>query len=783
MLSLALVVVNADASGVMTAEYNGTTIVNNTWEYIESEKTLYIRSNSDGAYNETGVATYDKVNGAWGAYTTEIEHVILDGNFAKCSGRAFKGFTALKDIRITTHVSQFDPECFMGCTNLESITVGDDKHMKGVANLSYANIFRGDNNFTGTKITIAYIANDVDTTGKNHFNEGITVYVPKDTDAYRYFEGTGRYTLIDNSPVEISVNIEGTVHTRTFAYGTEIVFPIFDGDCVALYIDEKCEIPYTNVFANESILLYGKKLIDCVGAMVRIEDYQGLRMIYEFDENALDGYEVKEFGALAAKKNGLGKDLVLSSSDADKVCVYKDGEYIGKLLSQPKNGVAEYAFTAVGFDKNGEISAERSSQNLFFRGYAVLVNSETGEEYVCYTEQTKMNLADGCAKTLEAADVNKKLSANEIAFVKAPLDAGAVRNYIYTKEDLISLVNTVYADDAHYIPGQFLDTSINALSKFLDLSYEETGTYPAIISFDLMSMTALTQTTMGIIEECKKYIEMGGIVTFSYHMENPTGNYTNQGLCRGELGDESVWEELLTEGTALNSRFNEILSYAGDVLREFDREGYPVIWRPLHEHNGGWFWWCAIQTFEENGVSVTRAIDEDCFIALWRYVYNYYENELGLDNLVWALSPNVTNSKTSPVPTTYGYPGDEYVDIAGNDWYTSGKYEVNGTEQCYKALMEFSGKPAALTEFGPSSNLKADTSLGQVQIDIFNCEDQLTLIKRMMDDGLKLVYALNWSGHNAMLNLGKMDVLMNDETALDIFEVKDIFDSLFKAVK
>ena len=97
--------------------------------------------------------------------------------------------------------------------------------------------------------------------------------------------------------------------------------------------------------------------------------------------------------------------------------------------------------------------------------------------------------------------------------------------------------------------------------------------------------------------------------------------------------------------------------------------------------------------------------------------------------------------------------------------------------------MEFSGKPAALTEFGPSGDLKADTSLGQVQIEIFNCEDQLTLIKRMMDDGLKLVYALNWSGHNAMLNLGKMDVLMNDETALDIFEVKDIFDSLFRAVK
>ena len=95
--------------------------------------------------------------------------------------------------------------------------------------------------------------------------------------------------------------------------------------------------------------------------------------------------------------------------------------------------------------------------------------------------------------------------------------------------------------------------------------------------------------------------------------------------------------------------------------------------------------------------------------------------------------------------------------------------------------MNFSGKPAALTEFGPSSALKA--APGQAQSEVFSCEDQLALIKRMMDDGLKLVYSLNWSGHNAMLNLGKMDVIMNDETALDIFEVKDIFDSLFKVKK
>ncbi len=781
MLSLALISANADASGVMTKTYNDGVIVDNTWEYIESTKTLYIRSNVSGSYNETGKPSYDAENGAWSAYITEIEHIVLDGSFAKCSGEAFKNHTALKDIRITSQTTQFDGSCFTGCTNLESVTIGDDAHIPGVANLTNATILRGDEHFVGTKINIAYMANDVDTTGKNQFEAGTTVYVPKNTDAYEYFEGTGRYTLIDNSPVEISVSIDGEIHTQTLAYASDISFMVIDDDCIALYSDENCEIPYLNSMATENITLYGKRLIDYVGAMVRIEDHQGLRMIYKIDENALFGYEVKEFGALAIRQTGLWNDLDLSNGEAYKTVIYSNDEYLGKVLSIPSDGVTEYAFTAIGFEKDGAISVDYAEQNIFFRGYAVLVDTETGEEHICYTGQTKMNLADGCAKTLEASETAEKLSSDEISFVKAPLDAGAVRNYVYTKEDLISLVNTVYADDVHYIPGQYLEASSNAISRFLDRSYEETGTYPATISFDLMYMTSLTQKTMDIIEECKRYIDMGGIVSFSYHMENPTGNYTSQGVCRGELGDEAVWEELLTEETDLNKRFKEILSYAGDVLREFDKEDYPVIWRPLHEHNGGWFWWCAIQTFEENGVSVTRAVDEECFINLWRYVYNYYTVELGLDNLVWALSPNVTNSKTSPVATTYGYPGDAYCDIAGNDWYSSGNYEVNGTEKCYEALMNLSGKPAALTEFGPTGDLLAKSAEGEVQSEIFSCADQLDLIKRMMDDGLKLVYVLNWSGSHALLNLGEMDVLMQDETALDIFEVKELFDSLFKS--
>ncbi len=356
------------------------------------------------------------------------------------------------------------------------------------------------------------------------------------------------------------------------------------------------------------------------------------------------------------------------------------------------------------------------------------------------------------------------------------LDIGAVPNYVYTKEELLSVLSRVSLDESHYIQGQHLNSNIKELSGYLDDARKEAGALPAMVSFDI-SQLPLDAKTMSIIEECKEFIRRGGIVSFSYHMENPMGNYTGNYPCRGELGSESKWEELIRDGTELNTKFNVILDKAYKVLNEFDREGYSVIWRPIHENNGNWFWWCAIQTFDENGTEVTRPIDQETVISLWRYVYNYFEVEKGLKNLVWAYSPNVTNAD-SPLPTVYCYPGDEYCDIAGTDWYTAGAYEIDGKGRSYMSLAESTGKMAALTEFGPGGALIAQS--GQVQSELFTCRDQLDIIKRMIGDGMSPTYVLNWSGNCALLKLGEMKSLMNDKVVLDLDEVKDMFDAEYK---
>lgn len=71
----------------------------------------------------------------------------------------------------------------------------------------------------------------------------------------------------------------------------------------------------------------------------------------------------------------------------------------------------------------------------------------------------------------------------------------------------------------------------------------------------------------------------------------------------------------------------------------------PVLWRPLHEAEGGWFWW--------------GAFGPEACKTLYRLVYDRLTNYHKLRNLIW-----VWNS-INPA----WYPGDDIVDIVGYDSY------------------------------------------------------------------------------------------------------------------
>ena len=791
---LMFVFVSADASGEMYHVYTNpstggsSVIVNNSWEYVDSEKTLYIRSLTDG-YNECGRTSYAS-DGAWSDYASVIEHVVLVGNFNKITGGSFSGYKALKTFTISTNTQQYDGSCFDGCTNLESITIKGNHHIKGYADLRNIVTMNSNKQFLGTKLDTFNLGDGVDIKAPdplNHFPEGSNIYVYKSSTNFELLSESGLFNVMDGTPVSYEIHFGDNVYNMTYEFDSQI-FRSLDGSGVALFLDSSFKVPYIGENITDGQVLYAKPIISTLGAMVRIEDYQGLRAIFSLDAELAEnfgGLEIKEYGCLAKTKGFLDRDIYYGQEGIYNVKVYSEGEFVGKVLEYTPDEV-KFAYTAVGFeDDEGKINISNAEKDLIFRGYIIFVDSE-GQEHICYTNEMIYDLVTACKKTIAADSESSVLTSEQVDFVRNCIDMGAVSNYIYTKEEALALLAEVYNDEEHYIPAQHLDAGRNSLVNYLEVAEIESGTLPALVSFDFINLIPYEENDERLIQSIKDYIEMGGLVSFSYHMENPTGNYTDQGLCRGELGGEADWEALVTPGTALNERFNEILDEAAIVLKALDREGYPILWRPLHEMNGDWFWWCTIQGWS---AETEYVISQETFKALWIYIYEYFTEDWGMENLIWVYSPSPSTSTTvstaSTLPVMYCYPGDEYCDIVGGDWYVGRDTSVSDNIAynynigvAYEQLME-TPKPVALTEFGPSSsNLKA--GVGEKQEDYFSCRDQLDLILKMKEDGYKLTYVLNWSGWISMQNLGYMDEIMQHESALDIFEIKDMFDVKYR---
>lgn len=64
-----------------------------------------------------------------------------------------------------------------------------------------------------------------------------------------------------------------------------------------------------------------------------------------------------------------------------------------------------------------------------------------------------------------------------------------------------------------------------------------------------------------------------------------------------------------------------LLALAEAVTCEAEEAGVPVLWRPLHESSGGWFWW--------------GAKGAEPFRQLWIYLYNELTCTYGCNNLIW----------------------------------------------------------------------------------------------------------------------------------------------------
>ena len=180
--------------------------------------------------------------------------------------------------------------------------------------------------------------------------------------------------------------------------------------------------------------------------------------------------------------------------------------------------------------------------------------------------------------------------------------------------------------------------------------YNKTGKWPALHGFDYIHLAWEPAnwndyTDMSYIED---WWQANGLVSCMWHWNVPKNGVDNRPNDMAFYTDDTNFDitKALTEGTFEKSIIDADLAKITDYLKLVHAKNIPVLWRPLHEASGGWFWWGS------KGPEACK--------ALWRYMFEYFQNE-GLNNLIWIWTMEENDADW--------YPGDEYVDIIGRDYY------------------------------------------------------------------------------------------------------------------
>ncbi|CAF0810270.1 unnamed protein product [Rotaria sordida] len=286
---------------------------------------------------------------------------------------------------------------------------------------------------------------------------------------------------------------------------------------------------------------------------------------------------------------------------------------------------------------------------------------------------------------------------------------------------------------AGYSPDTFNTNQIDEIAR-------QTGQIPAILGCDYACGWNYQASPHFIIDySCNPSLidhwNNGGLVTVNIHLPNPAS--PNGGGYKDRMNLN--FADLINSNTDTGKRWILFLDRMAQGLDNLQRAGVTVLFRPLHEMNGDWFYWCNQ--------------DSEVFKNVWRHMFNYLTYTKQLHNILWVYSPD--QSRRSP--SSY-YPGDSYVDIVALDVYTDDPNSMNG----YNEMLNLN-KPFALGEVGPS------TTNGQ-----FDYNRWITTIQSRFP---RVAYFLAWNdgwspirnqnaytffNHQRVINRGKINI--NDNT-------------------
>lgn len=265
---------------------------------------------------------------------------------------------------------------------------------------------------------------------------------------------------------------------------------------------------------------------------------------------------------------------------------------------------------------------------------------------------------------------------------------------------------------------------------------ELTGKSPALLGMELLSYSgnlagglsekdsaAEIEINMRTVDTVIEHLKAkGGILTCTWHWFSPIGghgksfysDFTNFDTCKA-----------VTEGTEEYEAAIRDIDIIAEQLKKFQKENIPILWRPLHEAEGAWFWW------GKDGADACK--------KLYRIIFERMTEHHKLKNLIW-----VWNSVAPE-----WYPGNDVVDIISIDKYVEqrrpGIFAVEYGMECDLNKAMGAKKPIALGEFGCAPHVEAQNL------------------------GVKWLYGMSWNGVDYMDNeYGYLQTLYNSENTVTL---------------
>ncbi len=248
---------------------------------------------------------------------------------------------------------------------------------------------------------------------------------------------------------------------------------------------------------------------------------------------------------------------------------------------------------------------------------------------------------------------------------------------------------------------------MNSKSYEDDVYYKANKDLPAIKGFDFIFSNLPTPDNTMVDDAIKWHTESGGLVTFTWHWQVPVdieSNGTGKAFYSEKIKNFSL-KNAVTPGTAEYEVIIKDIDTIAIQLQRLEAADVPVLWRPLHEASGSWFWW--------GGFDREDPLQEH-YKKLWYILFDRLENYHKLTNLIWVW--NGQDARHHVSPNTY--------DIAGMDVYAN-ENDHSSQLGSYNTLMKIvpEGKMLALSECG-----------------------NLPGLEEMEKDGFMWLYSMLWNG-------------------------------------